>query len=107
MVLYSINVFITFTLSQLGMVRHWWITEKGVEHRLKKLFINGLGLVMCTAILALMTVIKFREGGAITVVLTAGLVVVSLLIHRHYRLHRPPAAPSRRPRARPPPPKPA
>ena len=84
-VLYSINVFITFTLSQLGMVRHWWITEKGVEHRLKKLFINGLGLVLCTAILALMTIIKFHEGGAITVVLTAVLVVFSLLIHRHYR----------------------
>jgi hypothetical protein len=92
-VLYSINVFITFTLSQLGMVRHWWITERGVEHRLKKLFVNGLGLVLCTAILILMTVIKFREGGAITVVLTAGLIIVALLIHRHYRytgrlLHR-------------------
>jgi len=84
-VLYSINVFITFTLSQLGMVRHWWITEKGVEHRRKKLFINGLGLVLCTAILALMTAIKFREGGAITILLTAGLVIVALLIHRHYR----------------------
>jgi len=84
-VLYSINVFITFTLSQLGMVRHWWITEKGVEHRLKKMFVNGLGLVLCTAILALMTAIKFSEGGAITVVLTAGLVIVALLIHRHYR----------------------
>ncbi|HUJ71899.1 MAG TPA: APC family permease [Verrucomicrobiae bacterium] len=84
-VLYSINVFITFSLSQLGMVRHWWITEKGVDHRRKKLFINGLGLVLCSAILVLMTVLKFREGGAITVVLTAGLVIVALLIHRHYR----------------------
>jgi amino acid transporter len=83
-VLYSINVFITFTLSQLGMVRHWWTTEKGVEHRRKKMFVNGLGLVLCTAILALMTAIKFREGGAITVVLTAGLIVVALLIRRHY-----------------------
>ena len=84
-VLYSINVFITFTLSQLGMVRHWWITERGVDHRRKKLLINGLGLVLCSAILVLMTVLKFREGGAITVVLTAGLVAVALLIHRHYR----------------------
>ena len=84
-VLYSINVFITFTLSQLGMVRHWWIADKGVDHRRKKLFVNGLGLVLCSAILVLMTVLKFREGGAITVVLTAGLIVVALLIHRHYR----------------------
>ena len=83
-VLYSINVFITFTLSQLGMVRHWWTSAKGIDHRRKKLFINGLGLVLCSAILVLMTAIKFSEGGAITVVLTAGLVVAALLIQRHY-----------------------
>ncbi|HTS18708.1 MAG TPA: APC family permease [Verrucomicrobiae bacterium] len=83
-VLYSINVFITFTLSQLGMVRHWWGAERGVEHRLKKTFINGLGLVLCAAILVLMTAIKFREGGAITIILTAGLIAVALIIRRHY-----------------------
>ena len=106
-VLYSINVFITFTLSQLGMVRHWWPPKKASTHRLKKLFVNGLGLVMCTAILALITAIKFREGGAITVV-----------AHRRprrrrppdpppLRLHRPTPPPPRRPSPVPPPPKPA
>ena len=84
-VLYSINVFITFALSQLGMVRHWWAADRGVEHRLKKLLINGLGLVLCSAILVVMTYLKFWEGGWITILLTASLVVVSLLIHRHYR----------------------
>src|ERR1039457_6893516 len=84
-VLYSINVFITFALSQLGMVRHWWTTDKGVDHRRKKLFINGLGLLLCTTILVVMTVLKFWDGGWITIMLTAGLVFVSLLIHRHYR----------------------
>src|ERR1017187_1267549 len=84
-VLYSINVFITFALSQLGMVRHWWTADKGVDHRRKKLFINGLGLLLCTTILVVMTSLKFWEGGWITILLTAGLVVVALLIQRHYR----------------------
>jgi hypothetical protein len=84
-VLYSINVFITFTLSQLGMVRHWWTANKGVDHRRKKLFINGLGLLLCSMILVVMTLLKFWEGGWITIMLTAGLVIVALLIHRHYQ----------------------
>jgi amino acid transporter len=84
-VLYSINVFITFALSQLGMVRHWWTAEKVVEHRRKKLFINGLGLLLCSTILVVMTALKWKEGGWITIMLTAGLVIISLLIHRHYR----------------------
>jgi amino acid transporter len=92
-VLYSINVFITFTLSQLGMVKHWWAAGRGVEHRLKKLFVNGLGLVLCTGILIFMIVLKFDEGGWITIVLTGGLVIFAISIHRHYRytsvlLHR-------------------
>jgi len=67
----------------------WCVTggspRKAFRTAVKKMFVNGLGLLMCSAILALMTVIKFREGGAITVVLTAALVGVALLIHRHYR----------------------
>jgi hypothetical protein len=84
-VLYSINVFITFTLSQLGMVRHWWIAGKGVGHRKKKMFINGIGLVLCTGILISMIVLKFDEGGWVTLVLTGGLVALALAIHHHYR----------------------
>ena len=41
-VLYSINVFITFFLSQLGMVRHWWQVRGEADHWEKKLFINGV-----------------------------------------------------------------
>ena len=45
-VLYSINVFITFFLSQLGMVRHWWQVRGKEDHWEKKLFINGLGMTL-------------------------------------------------------------
>jgi hypothetical protein len=92
-VLYSINVFITFFLSQLGMVRHWW-QERGKEaHWEKKLFINGLGMTLTLFILVTVTVLKFYEGGWITLLLTGSLVGIALLTRRHYRntfkfLHR-------------------
>jgi amino acid transporter len=92
-VLYSINVFITFFLSQLGMVRHWW-TERGKEtHWEKKLFINGVGMTLTFFILVSVTVLKFHEGGWITILLTGTLVGIALLTQRHYRntyriLHR-------------------
>ena len=84
-VLYSINVFITFALSQLGMVRHWWIYRFNVRGWLRKLFINGIGLALTASILALMIVFKFFEGGWITLLITGTLVVLAVLIRRHYR----------------------
>ncbi len=84
-VLYSINVFITFFLSQLGMVRHWWEVRGKEEHWEKKLFINGIGMTLTFFILASVTVLKFHEGGWITLLLTGTLVVIALLTRRHYR----------------------
>src|SRR3989338_1974756 len=48
-ILYSINVFITFCLSQAGMVRHWWSSR--ARGWIKKIVINGSGLALCTFIL--------------------------------------------------------
>jgi amino acid transporter len=92
-VLYSINVFITFFLSQLGMVRHWWQVRGKEAHWEKKLFINGVGMTLTLFILLTVTVLKFHEGGWITLLLTGSLVGVALLTKRHYRntfsiLHR-------------------
>jgi hypothetical protein len=83
-VLYSINVFITFVLSQLGMVRHWWTNRSIVKGWHRKLFINGVGLVLSAAILVLMLVFKFFEGGWITLLITGTLVGLAILIKRHY-----------------------
>ena len=92
-VLYSINVFITFFLSQLGMVRHWWQVRGKEAHWEKKLFINGLGMTLTFFILISVTILKFHEGGWITLLLTGALVGIALLTQRHYRntfklLHR-------------------
>jgi amino acid transporter len=83
-VLYSINVFITFCLSQLGMVRFWW-THKATQSRWRhKLLINGVGLLLTTVILASVVVVKFHEGGWITLVVTGSLMVVAIMIKRYY-----------------------
>ncbi len=84
-VLYSINVFITFTLSQLGMVRHWWLDRGRTKRWLGKLLINGTGLVLTSFILVSMVLFKFFEGGWITLLITATLIVLALFIRRHYR----------------------
>jgi amino acid transporter len=83
-VLYSINVFITFSLSQLGMVRHWWLSRGKEDHWKKKLAINGIGLTLTSFILISMIILKFHEGGWITLLITSAFVVLSLLVKHHY-----------------------
>ncbi|MEW6265425.1 MAG: APC family permease [Thermodesulfobacteriota bacterium] len=85
LVLYSINVFITFVLSQLGMVRHWWTHRGRAGHWKKKLAVNGVGLALTSFILATVVIVKFDEGGWVTVLITSGLIVMAWLIKRHYR----------------------
>jgi len=84
-VLYSINVFITFSLSQLGMVRHWWKERTAVPGWKTRIAINGVGLILTTFILLSLSALKFFEGGWITLVVTGLLVGLALLIKRHYR----------------------
>ena len=92
-VMYSINVFITFSLTELGMARHW-IKDRAKEPRWKsQLCIHGTGLVMCLSILIVTTMEKFRQGGWITVVITSATIGLCFAIHRHYQnvkksLHR-------------------
>ncbi len=82
---YSINVFITFFLSQLGMVHHWWQVRNKDAKWEKKLFINGVGMMLTLLILITVIVLKFDEGGWITLVLTGGLIAIAIFTRRHYR----------------------
>ncbi len=83
-VLYSINVFITFSLSQLGMVKHWWENRKNEKKWFRKFLMNGVGLCLTTFILISVSVIKFSEGGWITLLITGALVFFALYIRKHY-----------------------
>lgn len=84
-VLYSINVFITFSLSQLGMVRHWWQVRGSEKYWRRKLLINGVGLILTTFILLSMLVFKFKEGGWLTIIITGLFVAFAFQIKKHYR----------------------
>ena len=84
-VLYSINVFITFSLSQLGMVRHWWRERKAGNEWRHKIVINGIGLVLTLFILVSVVVLKFHQGGWITLLITGTLITLVTLIRRHYK----------------------
>jgi len=83
-VLYSINVFLTFTLSQMGMCVHWWQVRTTEPRWKRRLAINGLGLLMTSGILAVTLALKFTAGGWVTVVLTSGFAAVCVVIRRHY-----------------------
>jgi hypothetical protein len=84
-VLYSINVFISFCLSQSGMVRHWWQERKRVASWRGKLAVNLVGLVLCGFILVSQLVLKFREGGWVTALITGSLIAFVVFIKRFYR----------------------
>lgn len=83
-ILYSINVFITFVLSQLGMIRHWWNVRATQPVWKKKIFVNGVGFILCVSILLSMILMKFHQGGWITLVITGILVAIAVVVKRHY-----------------------
>ncbi|MCX6997219.1 MAG: APC family permease [Kiritimatiellaeota bacterium] len=84
-VLYSINVFITFALSQLGMLRHWWQTRRQNPVWRRKLAMSAVGLLVTVFILVTVTVTKFYEGGWITLTVTGVLIGITYLIRGYYR----------------------
>jgi amino acid transporter len=84
-VLYSINVFITFSLSQLGMVRHWWLERATTPTWKRKLCVNGFGLLLTSGILISLCVVKFSEGGWVTLFVTGILVAVAFWVKSHYK----------------------
>jgi len=85
-ILYAINVFVTFTLSQLGMSALWWRERKSEPLWLRKFLINGIGCISTALILTLTVTLKFDEGGWVTVAITGAVVAVCYLVRRHYRL---------------------
>lgn len=83
-VLYSINVFLTFTLSQLGMCVHWLRERRAGGRWVRGFAINGAGVALTGSILVALATIKFHEGGWATALATAALVALAVLVRRHY-----------------------
>jgi hypothetical protein len=82
-VMYSINVFITFTLSNIAMIRHALHVRDPNWRR--SVFVHGLAAAVCAMILAVTVAEKFTEGGWLTTVITTSLVGLCYMIRRHYR----------------------
>jgi amino acid transporter len=80
--LYSVGVFLCFTLSQTGMVRHWRrVRERGWQWRLA---INAGGAVLTAVVLAIVVAEKFVDGAYLVVILVPVLVGMMLFISRQY-----------------------
>jgi amino acid transporter len=83
-VMYSINVFLTFSLSMLGMLRLSVSRRRQGSWKGRTALFSG-GLALCVTILAITTIEKFGEGGWITVAVTGVCVLIAALVRRHYR----------------------
>jgi amino acid transporter len=88
--LYIVGVFVSFTLSQTGMLRHWnrlMGTERDpvVRRRMhRSRMINGLGLCMTGAVLVVVLVTKFTHGAWIAIAAMGVIYVIMVAIQRHY-----------------------
>ncbi|MBE6475464.1 MAG: APC family permease [Actinomyces succiniciruminis] len=89
--LYIVGVFISFTLSQIGMVRHWnrelaTATDPGARRRMRRSrIVNGIGVVGTGTVLVIVLLTKFTRGAWITLSVMAVLYLVMNAIRRHYR----------------------
>ncbi|MDR3491272.1 MAG: APC family permease [Gammaproteobacteria bacterium] len=84
-ILYSINVFITFSLSLLGLCVYW-IKQRNNASRnwLFRLLFSFFTFVITSSILCITLFSKFRSGGWVTILITCAVISICLLIKRHY-----------------------
>ena len=81
--LYAVGVFLSFTLSQAGMVVHWW-KDKGAGW-LGKAAVNGFGATVTAVVTAVLLYSKFLQGAWLVVLTIPLLVGLFLTIKGHYR----------------------
>lgn len=83
-ILYSINVFLTFSLSLLGLCVYWWRQRRRRANWLARLLLSWVGFVVAGGILLVLLREKFAAGAWETVVATVAVIAVCLLIRKHY-----------------------
>jgi K+ transporter len=83
--MYAINVFLTFSISEFGMSRFFYKNRATEKEWKRHIPVHLTGLVLCSTILTITLFEKFREGGWLTIILTAGLVFLCFAIHGHYQ----------------------
>ena len=87
-VMYSINVFATFSLSQLGMSKFFIQRRKEDSKWFQHLSVHLVGLALCVTILVITTVEKFADGGWLTLLITSVVIGICWIIRKHYQTVR-------------------
>ena len=80
--LYAVGVFLSFTLSQSGMVRHWLKEKHPIPHHIA---LNGLGALTTGVVTVVIAVSKFTHGAWMVIVLIPVIVLAFLRVERHYQ----------------------
>jgi amino acid transporter len=80
--LYAVGVFVAFTLSQAGMVVHWWHTRQG--HWRKSILLNAVGCVLSAVVFLIAAATKFGEGAWVVLLLITVLSLLAWRTRRHY-----------------------
>ncbi len=83
-VMYSINVFLTFSLSELGMMRHWFQSRKISKKWKRDFLIQAAAFTLCFSILCVMVYEKFTEGAWVTLLITSSCIALCFIIKNHY-----------------------
>ena len=83
-VMYSINVFLTFSLSNFGMSKFWIQHRKEHPSWYRHLPVHLVGLTLCVTILIVTCIEKFGDGGWLTLLITGLLVMICIAINKHY-----------------------
>jgi hypothetical protein len=83
-VMYSINVFLTFSLSMFAMLRYWLRHRRRPEW-MRRAVLFSAGFALCATVLVITIMEKFSQGGWLTVLVTTVLITVCFVIRSHYR----------------------
>ncbi len=82
--LYAVGVFTSFTISQAGMVRHWWKLREVSPGWVHRAALNGVGAALTSTVAVVVAVVKFTHGAWMVVVAVPLLVLLFTAIRRHY-----------------------
>jgi amino acid transporter len=84
-IMYSINVFLTFSMTETGMCWFWFGSRHKRPDWKRQIAVHVLGLMMCVTIFIVIVVEKFSQGGWMTIFITASVVLLCMWIKHHYR----------------------
>ena len=88
-ILYSVNVFLTFSITLFGLCKHWITSRRDEEGKKSKwlgaFILSLVGFIICATILIIILVEKFTAGAWLTVIVTTGIIYACYRIHKHYK----------------------